>query len=280
MINRPALAAPLLAGCLLAAGAHAQSPSVQITVEGDQRCVISNGVPNHDIGAFPNAGNPNRFQTQSNRYCFDATPSRNSRSSRGAQTVGIGLNGIPFRPGTADWYDASSPRGHSRDNSSGWNLEGMGSADMLGMDHHNAHVDNRGLYHYHGVPVGLLAVTSSSQIGWAADGFEIHYVGAEAQPSYVLKSGTRPTAPGDPYDGSYVEDWEYRAGSGNLDQCNGGRVDGKFVYFATDTYPFYPRCHWGDISRDFRGGGPLPDTTGRPAPGQRPPPGERPPRRQ
>ena len=264
-------AAALLCLSTAAPDASAQTPSVQITERSGERCIVSNGVPNHDIGRFPNAGNPNRFQSQSLRYCFDAAPTRNSRPTYGTETVGIALNGIPFRPGTADWYDASSPRGHSRDRSSGWNLEGMGSADTLGMDTNNAHVDNRGLYHYHGVPVGLLAVSPSSHIGYAADGFEIHYVGAEALPSYVLKSGTRPTAPGGRHDGSYVEDWEYRAGSGNLGECNGGTVDGRYVYFATDSYPFYPRCHWGPVSADFRGGG-GPGATGGPPPGQRPPP--------
>ncbi len=288
MTRRPASsaaqAALAIAACLMTApSALAQTPSVQITEQGGQRCITSNGVPNHDIGTFPNSGNPNSFRSQSNRYCFDATPSRNGRPTEGTPTVGIALNGIPIRPGTADWYDASSPRGHSRDSSSGWNLEGMGSADTLGMDRNNAHVDNRGLYHYHGAPVGLLAVTSSSHIGYAADGFEIHYVGPEAQPSYGLKSGTRPTAPGGRYDGRYVQDWQYRAGSGNLDQCNGGMVNGQYVYFATDSYPFYPRCHWGDVSQDFAGpgggGGGGQGGIGRLPPGRRPPPGQRPPPR-
>jgi hypothetical protein len=35
---------------------------------------------------------------------------------------------------------------------------------------------------------------------------EIHYVGAEAQSSWVLKSGTCPTAPRRKYDGSYLQD--------------------------------------------------------------------------
>ncbi len=276
MTPKTLLAALLVvAGCALPFGALAQSPSVEITEPGGQRCISSNGVPNHDIGTFPNSGNPNRFQSQSIRYCFDATPSRNSRPTLNTPTVGIALNGIPIRPGTADWYDASSPRGHSRDRSSGWNLEGMGSADTLGMDQNNAHVDNRGLYHYHGAPVGLLAVSPSSHIGYAADGFEIHYLGAEAQPSYVLKSGARPTAPGGRHDGTYLQDWEYRAGSGNLDECNGGDVNGQYVYFATDSFPYYPRCHWGDVSQDFagpggggggQGGGPRP-----PGGGGRPP---------
>jgi hypothetical protein len=30
-------------------------------------------------------------------------------------------------------------------------------------------------------------------------------------------------------------------------------MTGKYVYFATDTYPFFPRCAYGDISSDFAG---------------------------
>jgi len=165
--------------------------------------------------------------------------------------MGVALNGVQIRPGTADYYDASSRRGFSRDSSSGWNLEGIGARDKLGMDQNNAHVDERGLYHYHGIPKVLVSDSSSSLMGYAADGFEIHYAGNQQSASYQLKSGTRPNGPGGRYDGTYNEDWEYVAGSGSLDQCNGGTLNGKFVYFATDTYPFYPRCLWGEASKDF-----------------------------
>lgn len=234
----------------------AQSPQVKIYVKGDQRCIESNGVPNHTIGKFPNSGNPNQFRSQKLNFCFDKNPKRNKTLTRGTPNVGIALNGIIIRPGTADWYDASTRRGFSRDRSSGWNLEGMGSAQSLGIDQNNAHVDNRGLYHYHGKPVGLLEINKSTHIGYAADGFEIHYVGVKAKPSYVLKKGNRPTAPGGRYDGRFIQDWVFAKGSGNLDQCNGGMINGKYVYFATDQFPFYPRCHWGNVSADFRQRGP------------------------
>lgn len=48
------------------------------------------------------------------------------------KTVGIAKNGIIIRPGTADYFDASSPRGHSCNRSSGWNLDGMGPDNTLG----------------------------------------------------------------------------------------------------------------------------------------------------
>lgn len=118
----------------------------------------------------------------------------------------------------------------------------------------NCHVDNRGLYHYHGPPPA--SINRGTLVGYAADGFEIHNVGASAQPSYRLKQGTRPTQPGGNYDGRFVQDWEYVKGSGNLDECNGAMLNGAYVYFATETFPFFPRCHWGTVSADFqmRGG--------------------------
>ncbi|MEM7438783.1 MAG: YHYH protein [Pseudomonadota bacterium] len=234
-----------------AAMSSGASNSVNITVKGDTRCVISNGVPNHAIGQFPNRGNPHRFRAQRVKLCMDATPTKTGKATF-APASGVTVTGIVIRPGTADYYDPSSPRGHSRDRSSGWNLEGMGSADTLGIDANKAHVDHRGLYHYHGMPTALINIGGSTLMGYAADGHEIHYVGGQAKPSYVLKAGNRPSGPGGRHDGTFVEDWQYAKGAGNLDRCNGGTINGKYVYFATATYPFFPRCFWGTVSRDFK----------------------------
>ena len=91
----------------------------------------------------------------------------------------------------------------------------------------------------------LTDFSGTTLIGWAADGFEIHYVGDEARPSYILRTGMRPTAPGGAYDGTYNQDFEYVRGIGNLDQCNGAEVGGQYMYFATDAYPYFPRCLYG-----------------------------------
>jgi hypothetical protein len=134
----------------------------------------------------------------------------------------------------------------------------MGNASALGMDQSNAHLDNHGVYHYHGVPLGLLAGNGSgSHVGYAADGFDIHYVPAKRS-GYVLKAGARPYGSSRHYDGVCEGDWEYRGGAGTLYRCNGGELNGRFVYCTTDTYPFWPRCNWGQPSEDFmlRGGGP------------------------
>ena len=53
--------------------------------------------------------------------------------------------------------------------------------------------------------------------------------------------------------GTFAQDWEYVAGSGDLDECN-GRVgvtpefpQGIYHYYATDTYPFFQRCVKGEV---------------------------------
>lgn len=244
--------AGLLALALTGSPVQAHNNKSAITVKNGQRCILSNGLPDHATGRFPNQGNPNSIRAQSVRLCVPLKPrkGRHARKIRGS--IGVALNGVQIRPGTADYYDPRSPRGFSRDRSSGWNLEGLGARNKLGMDQQNAHVDHRGLYHYHGVSSGLRKKARGTLIGYAADGFEIHYVGNRQASSYRLKKGTRPSGPGGRYDGTYVEDWRYVAGAGTLDQCNGGRLNGKFVYFATKTYPFFPRCLWGSVSRDFR----------------------------
>jgi hypothetical protein len=236
--------------------AFAHGNKVSITNKGNQRCIASNGLPNHSTGQFPNRGNPNSISTQKVSLCFSSNPKKGKRVRFVRGSVGVALNGVQFRPGTADYYDPSSPRGFSRDRRSGWNLEGLGARDKLGMDRNDAHVDHRGLYHYHGVASVLAQSAKGTLIGYAADGFAIHYVGNQKKSSYRLKPGNRKSGPGGKHDGTYNEDWQYVAGSGSLDQCNGGLLNGKFVYFATKSYPFFPRCMWGAVSSDFTLGRP------------------------
>ena len=90
-----------------------------------------------------------------------------------------------------------------------------------------------------------------SLIGYAGDGFEIHYLGSEVISGYKLRTGNRPSGPGGLYDGTYNEDYAYAPDQGVLDECNGGDLNGKFVYFLTNFYPFVGRCLWGKIAPDF-----------------------------
>ena len=245
----------IILSALILAGFAAQAASNKSTmiVQGDQRCIQSNATPDHAIGQFPTRGNPNRFQAQNLSVCVDATPALTGRTTTRVHTSGVTLTGILLRPGTAEYYDPNGRHGFSRNRASGWRVEGMGAG--LGMDHANAHVDHRGLYHYHAPADVWTKAMAGSLIGYAADGFEIH-ASDSAQSSWQLKSGHRPSGglnPGGHYDGTYVEDYEYVAGSGNLDECNGAVVNGTYTYFATETFPFFPRCFKGEVSRDFTG---------------------------
>lgn len=231
----------------LLTGAAAQA-HVSITVDGDQRCITSDGVPDHETGTWrPGAV----VHEQDHNFCMDATPELTGTVTRRVRISGITVTGIPLRPGTAEYYDPTAERGWSRDRASGWNVEGMGG---LRMDAQNAHVDGDGMYHYHGVPSAVTDELDGTLFGYAADGFEIHYIGVEARPSWQLKSGERPSGPGGAHDGTYVQDYEFVEGSGTLDECNGAMLGGRYVYFATDTYPFFPRCFKGTVSSDFIGG--------------------------
>jgi YHYH protein len=72
--------------------------------------------------------------------------------------------------------------------------------------------------------------------------------------SYRLKtsvSSTRPAASLVPL-GAFAQDWEYAAGTGDLDECN-GRVgvtpefpNGTYHYYSTDSYPDFQRCIKGN----------------------------------
>ena len=267
-----AAVALLLAFSTLPAQAHENQ--VEMIVEFERRCFVTNGLPDHDTGTFPNKGNPHTLLAQKLHLCMPSKPPNQigtvPQYHKGS--VGIAINGVQIRPGSADYFDAESPRGFSRDPSSGWNLDAMGAREKLGLDHHNAHVDHRGFYHYHGVSEALAKSTRALVIGYAADGYDIHYVGARMTSSYELKRGYRPFPPGGVYDGTYSEDWEYVKGSGRLDECNGTKnLYGRFVYYATDTYPFFPRCLWGEISDDFKQPPKRPGGPGRRGPDGPPP---------
>jgi hypothetical protein len=201
---------------------------------------------------------------------------------------GVALDGVPFDPGTAEFW--------RNDRASGWNYDALSGAMDLGMDVHHAHVQPNGAYHYHGIPTGLVGQLHGGsglvQVGYAADGFPI-YVSPGLKPGYRLKSGTRQGGPGGAHDGRFVQDWEYIEATGDLDECN-GRIgitpehpDGTYYYVLTESFPFVPRCFKGGPDPSFRKQGgpggpggmrpPPPRGDRPPPPGGRPPPGSFPP---
>ncbi len=274
---------------------------VSIEIVGDERVIRANGIPNHRTGRFPNRGNPNPISAQSHAFRIPANPRASVKMTPLQGMFGIAINGVPFDPGAAEFY-AGAP---------GWQYEPLSGAINLGLDFSHAHVQPNGKYHYHGLPSGLLDSVKMSPdkhsplIGWAADGFPIYavYGSADAEDldsdivkltsSYQLKKGNRPggDAPGGKYDGTFVADYEFVEGSGDLDECNGRQTvtpefpDGTYAYFLTEDWPVIPRNFRGTPSEDFSHRGPPQGGRGRgpggrpgPPPGPGGPPPGRPPR--
>lgn len=233
----------------------------------DGRQVLANGIPDHPVGRFPNRGNPHGIRAQRYRFALPANPrpaERITRPRAPAPPFGIAVNGVLFDPGTAEFWNGD-PR-------AGWNYEALGGAVGLGIDENHAHVQPGGKYHYHGLPtllleeLGLSAKQHSPLVGWAADGFPIYalygYRDAddpdsgivELRSSYRLKSGRRPggqRGPGGKYDGTFVEDYRFVDGAGDLDECNGRFCQtpefpgGSYAYFLTRDWPAIPRAYRG-----------------------------------
>ncbi len=236
---------------IFAVTANAKENFTNVDIIGKMACISSDGIPDHKIGKFPNQANPNKLKEQSITFCFPATPRLTENVTWGLMTVGVSTNGIPIRPYTAEYFDPNTEKGYSKNPSSGLRKQAMYNPRSLGMDAHNGHVDRSGLYHYHSIAKSLIDKKKDLLIGYAPDGFQIVYSPSGITSSWQLKSGSRSFPPGGVRNGQFEEDYEYRMNSGSLDECNGSRINGVYTYFATTSYPFFPRCFKGDVNVDF-----------------------------
>lgn len=255
---------------------------VRIDETAGYRYITADALPDHATGQFPNRGNPNSIRAQHLSYRVPLRPQKAaSPTPLGHQPFGVALNGVPFDPLTAEYWNS--------DRRSGWNIEALSGKLNLGLDRNNAHVQPDGTYHYHGVPTGLMERFATKDapvlLGYAADGFPIYGpwgpTDAAApsgpminlKPSFRIKTGVRPNGPGGRYDGTYVQDYEYAPGAGVLDACNGRTgvtpqyPRGTYYYVLTTAYPFIPRCFAGTPDPSFER---KPPAGGRMGPGGRP----------
>jgi hypothetical protein len=239
---------------------------VRIYLDGGTRYIDANGLPDHSTGTFPSAGNPNAITEQSYALQVPGSPAVATPRTNVLGHWGIAINGIPFAPGVAEFWD--------NDFASGWQEEALtlSGSGRLGIDDNQAHVQPTGAYHYHGAPDALVLGQSgdhSPLVGFAADGFPVYiHTGyadstngssaiAALDPSYRLRSGTRPDGPGGTFDGSFVADYEYVHGLGDLDEHN-GRLgvtpeypNGTYYYVLTNAFPFIPRSFRGTRDSSF-----------------------------
>ena len=240
------------------------------------RVLTANGIPDHEVGEFPNVDNPNTIseQTVSASYTLEPTQTTTASTLGGPRGVtGYVLNGIKIDAGTGGSCDDSGSNCSLGDNSGNWSIEALGQTSFsFGTDDNNAHVQPDGTYHYHGMPEGFITEQGGSSstmtmIGWAADGFPIYArygYSTATDANSALKSMTgsyqlvsdisddRPST--DTYAlGTFAQDWEYVDGSGDLDECNGRFgvtpefPEGIYHYYATDSYPYFQRCVKGAL---------------------------------
>lgn len=228
------------------------------TCDADIRNLAGNGIPDHEVGTFPNANNPNTIRAQHVNEAFTIHPLVSSDEGvpvggpRGV--IAYALNSVKFDPGTAGRCDdngnCSLAQGQGR-----WNIEALGHDTFdFGDDMNHAHVQPSGAYHYHGIPELFVAQldkgVAMTLIGWAADGFPVYARYGYTDPddpksdikimksSWQLKStggagrpDTLRSLRGGPSGntnlskpiplGAFTQDFEYVEGSGDLDRCNG-----------------------------------------------------------
>lgn len=243
---------------------------------GTRRVLTGNGIPNHTTGVFPNGGNPNTISAQSINFSTTTSPVLTSTQTNQG-VPGYALNSVKFEPGTAgtcaSTVTAASQCNLANGAGGTWRVEALGqTAFDFGVDTHSAHVQPTGQYHYHGVPTGLLTNAGNTGqtmtlVGWAVDGYPIYArygydIATSATSrirvitgSYVLDTtpdAGRPSTSIAPL-GSFTSDWNYLAGSGDLDACNGRFgvtpefPTGIYHYYITDTYPYMQRCVMGAL---------------------------------
>lgn len=241
-----------------------------------RRTLSANAIPLHPVGNFPNAHNPNAISAQQVNFGAPARPVVLSGVGGMMRVPGYALNGIKFEPSTNGRCESSMSSPSQCDLGFGrgdWSIEALGGSTFdFGVDASNAHVQPNGEYHYHGIPTGLLrdnAIKGQAMqlIGWAADGFPIYarlghsdarLAGSPLRamrPSYRIKQSPdsgRPSTALVPM-GAFTQDYEYVAGLGDLDQCNGRFgvtpefPKGIYHYYATDSFPFVQRCVKGRV---------------------------------
>jgi len=237
----------------------------KVTLTKDARVMVTNALPNHKTGKFPNQGNPNTISAQNKTYSFPLNPKYTGKAIW-AREPGVALNGIKFEPGTAEVVVC--------DTGENYRVEALQNVIDLGLDFNHAHVQPTGAYHYHGTPTSVIEDFDTGEdlvhIGFAHDGFPMYYSkSGKYKPSYKALDGNREgeectydnphqsmdISVGGHHDGTFTSDFEYVEGYGDLDECNGITINGKYMYLVTSQFPYISRCLMGDYEEARPQGG-------------------------
>ena len=245
---------------------------------GTNREIVSNSIPDHEPGEFPNDGNPNTIAAVDFAMTMTLIPVLADEIDSNQRVPAIARNGVKFEPETGETYTGNNE----------WRYEAIQEVYDLGLDESFAHVQPSGMYHYHGMPEGHIDLTDRGKamtlVGWALDGFPVYarygYTDAndassaikEMNGSYQLRDLNELLAEGRPATsdtdtrangvvveslplGVFVQDWQYQESISELDECNGRYgvtpefPEGIYHYYITDDYPYVQRCLKGSAGR-------------------------------
>jgi hypothetical protein len=209
----------------------------------------------------PWTGDPFLADGQNNSYVFPRNPTypSSTHQTKPTGTMGLLVNGVViYDDGDGKSYNSTTST-NSNSGAGVWNQIAW-VAHAGEMDAGNGHPDPNNVYHNHSNPIMLCSVTSSTAhspiIGWAFDGWPIYgpfgYATAtdatsaitRMTPSWQLRNittrttfydGTTASQTGPAVStsfplGTYIEDYEYISGLGDLDYYNGR-------YCVTPEYP-------------------------------------------
>ena len=238
----------------------------EVAVERAQCVFTANAIPNHTFNDGATSF-PNNVSEQDDEYRVPLNPqfaAENTPLSLSYDDA-IMLNGVTVDLLAAGCFGVGNGRVGCNDDDQPWRFDPLSPLSGFRVDSHNAHSQPDGSYHYHGDPNALFdhsGDVASPVIGFAADGFPIFgsYINNRgnvraAESSYQLRTGDRPTGrglPGGEYDGSFRDDYEFVAGSGDLDECNGMMVRGVYGYYVTEAFPYMMACFRGTVDESFR----------------------------
>ena len=149
--------------------------------DGSDRILIGNGIPNHEVGKFPNSNNPNTISEQSVNKRFTLCPDivyENGFEFAGpALVIAYALNSVKFDPATAgrcnDAGECSLARGTGN-----WNIEALGHDTFdFGDDMNHAWCTTKrsiSISWNSELLVDLLKNNQDMTLGWASDGFPVY----------------------------------------------------------------------------------------------------------
>ncbi|MEM7009218.1 MAG: YHYH protein [Thermodesulfobacteriota bacterium] len=231
--------------------------SDQVFCEGNYLIVKSNGMPTYKAERIT----PNSISAQNYHWKIPLNPKIADTPSEIPYLgpVAVTITGIPIY----------SP------NEAGDLGYGDAKLDDI-LDSCGGHIGPNGSYHFHArpeCPFSTAQDLASSILGYSFDGFPIMapYVCIDQQCNDLRKvKGSWQECKDDkckktnfkildsswelidPSIKSAWEKFEFVEGSGDLDKCNGMfGADGKYRYYATDTFPYNLGCYKGVIDRDL-----------------------------